>query len=130
MNGVELLLSQLCFSMTDGSVGQNGATCWMAGAKWSWSARRGRRHFGVIMEQLEILVRRSAQEQHAHAEDSERSSCEAARSTGTAKRIATTGDGEAPPPKFAKYTVEQLVDVPSPQLHEDFAEVIQLIPRQ
>ena len=65
----------------------------------------------------------------AHAEDSERGRCEAARSTGIAKRIATTGDGEAPPPKFAKYTVEQIMDVPCSQVREDIVEVIQLTPQ-
>ena len=64
--------------MTDGSVGKNGVTCWMAGAvrivqKAMIVERTEReRHFGVIKEQLEFLVRRSATEQNVHAEDSER----------------------------------------------------------
>ena len=43
------------------------------------------------------------------------------------------GDGEARPPKFAKYTVEhveQIADVPGPQVHEEIVEVIQLAPQE
>ena len=32
-------------------------------------------------------------------------------------------NGEAWPPKKAKYTVEEMVDVPGPQFHEDIAEI-------
>ena len=36
--------------------------------------------------------------------------------------VFTTEIGEARPPKKAKYTVEQIVDVPGPQVHEDIGE--------
>ena len=95
----------------------------------SWSARRGNAIFGVIPEHLKnaqkdlcelkgTLVRRSAQERAR------------GRLVRRRRRVIWGGDDEFRPQKFAKYTVEQNVDVPGTQVHEDIVEVFQLAPQE